>query len=124
MMWWQGWQTPEQVRMRIAAVEPTMTKIEYLNGDHVDGDLTRWIESGTATEAIAARMLKAQLPLLKEIVASGDLDYITGFVRGISDIVAAVIVSLPAFMREAVAKEVRSDLERAIEIAMKGPPAP
>jgi hypothetical protein len=103
-------------------VTMTKTKIEYLSGD-TDAGLTRWIETGTPTEAIAARMLKAQLPLIKEILSSGDLAYMSGFVRGVADIVAAMIISLPAFMREGVAQSVRSDLERAIEIALKGPPA-
>lgn len=99
-----------------------MSKVEYINGDRPD-DLTRFIETGDTVEVISARMLKAQLPLLKEIIASRDLHYLSGFVRGVSNIVAAMIVSLPPEMREGVADSVRRDLERAIEIAMQGPPS-
>lgn len=96
---------------------------KYIDGENPDADLTRLIESGTTVEAISARMLKAQLPLIREVLSSGDLQYISGFVRGVSDIVAALIISLPPFMRDGVARSVRSDLEHAIEIAMKGPPS-
>jgi len=96
--------------------------VQYTDREHVDADLTRWIEGSNECEQIAARMLKAQVPLLKEIIESGNLAYISGFVRGVSNIAAAMVISLPPFMREGIAESLKSDLNRALNIAVKGPP--
>jgi hypothetical protein len=99
-----------------------MSKISYTNSEHVEADITRWIETGNECEVMAARMLKAQLPLLIEILHSRNLSYVSGFVRGISNIAAAMVVSLPPEMREGVASCIKADLDRAFAIALKGPP--
>jgi hypothetical protein len=99
-----------------------MKNVVYTDPERIDADITRWIETGNTTEVIAARMLKAQVPLLKEIIESRNLSYITGFVRGISNIIAAIIISLPPDMRQGVYDAIQRDLNRIIEVALKGPP--
>src|SRR5262245_37439614 len=100
-----------------------MSKVSYTDNEHIDADLTRWIEGSNECEQMSARMLKAQVPLLREILDSGNVSYISGFVRGVSNIVAAMIISLPPHMRAGVARSIQADLERVIDIALKGPPS-
>ena len=99
-----------------------MSKIVYTDAARVDADTTRMIEAGTTTERTAARMLKATTPILKEIVFSGELAQVAGFVRGVGQIIGSVVISLPPAMREGIGNAIRSEVEHALEIARKGPP--
>jgi hypothetical protein len=100
-----------------------MKDIIYTDIDHVEADTNRLIESGSTTERTAARMLKIMAPILKEIIKSGDIACLAGFVRGISQIVAGMVISLPTKeMREGLAEAIRQELEHGLNIAMKGPP--
>jgi hypothetical protein len=99
-----------------------MSKVSYTDSDHLDADVNRLIEGSNTTERIAARMLKSMVPILKEILESRDLACISGFIRGLSMIAASLVVSLPEHMREGIAEAIRRELDRCLDVAMKGPP--
>jgi hypothetical protein len=99
-----------------------MSKVIYTDTDHINIDMNRLIEGNNTTERIAARMLKIMVPILKEILESRDLACISGLVRGLSMIGSSLVVSLPERMREGVAEAMKRELERGLDIAVKGPP--
>jgi len=99
-----------------------MIKAKFTDIEHFDADMTKYIESGNTTEAIAARMLRAQKPIIQEILLSGDFSYLSGFVRGVSNIVATMIISLPPGLSDYIGEIIKQDVARAIEIAKKGAP--
>jgi hypothetical protein len=99
-----------------------MTKIIYSDANHIEADMNRLIEGSSETERTAARMLKTMVPLLMEIVGSGHLPTISGFIRGLCQIAASVVISLPPFMREAVSDILLREMKRSLDIAQKGPP--
>lgn len=91
--------------------------IQFMRGDEVDTKLVGIIESGNETERTAARMLKAMAPLMREILASGDVGMLSGFVRGLSSMAATMVFSLPPNgPREAVRRNILSDIERALTV--------
>lgn len=109
------------VRLQAQEAEQ-MSKVVYTDAEHIDADVNRLIEGSSETERTAARMLKVMVPLLKEIITSGRLTSVTGFIRGLCQIAASVVVSLPPFMREAVSDILLREMKESLDIAQKGPP--
>jgi hypothetical protein len=99
-----------------------MSKIIYTDRNHLEADTVRLIETGSEAEQMAARMLRMMSPLLLEILTSGKLSYVAGFARGMAQIVASLVLSLPPFMRDGVADILRREIDQALDLAVKGPP--
>ena len=97
-------------------------KPKWTDAEHVDSDLIRLIETGNTTEQISARMLKTMVPMIKEVLESGDLSNLSGFVNGLCQIAASVVISLPPHMRQGIADILKHHLEQAMDLAVKGPP--
>jgi hypothetical protein len=101
-----------------------MSKIIYTDKDHVTADMNRLIEGGSETERTAARVLKMMMPLLSEVLLSHNLAKLAGLVRGLAMVVSSIIISLPENMRQPMAEAIMRDLEKALDLAKKGPPIP
>jgi hypothetical protein len=108
--------------MSLANGRENMTKghkgVVYANKDNIDAKMNRLIEGDNECDRMSARMLKAQVPLMREIIESEDLSKLSGFVRGISNIIVSMIISLPSDMREAVHACILADIERAMKIKL------
>lgn len=89
-----------------------MSKIVYFDEKTLDAGLTRLIEGDSETERTAARMMKAVKPLLEEVVTSGDIQKLSGAIRGFASIASSLVLSLPPHMREGIRSAIRQDLER------------
>jgi hypothetical protein len=100
------------------------SEVKYTDRDHIESDLVRMIETGSDAERIAARMLRMQAPLLVEILQSHKLSYLAGFARGMAQVAASLVVSLPPEMREGMVRVLRREIDEALELAEKGPPKP
>lgn len=93
--------------------------VKYASGEGIPKMLNESIEGNSETERMAARMLKVMVPLLEEIIFSGDLKKVSGFIRGTANIVATFIISMPPDMRQGLGEKILDDIERALSIAKR-----
>src|SRR5215467_7300567 len=97
-------------------------RVFYTTRENMNADINRLIEGSNEVERIAARMLKMMVPIITEVLESGDLSKLAGYVQGVSQLCASLLISVPDFMRPALSKIFKEQIEKAIEAAAKGPP--
>jgi hypothetical protein len=91
--------------------------VRYATKDNLEAVVNELIEGDDECERTAARMVKVMAPMIEEVVTSGDIKQLSGFVRGMANIAASLLLSMPPEMRAGICNALLADLERVTKLA-------